>query len=456
MAVTPDFDSTFYSAFPNRFVWGVASAAYQIEGAAQEDGRGPSIWDTFSHTPGKVLGDATGDIACDHYHRHADDITLMKSLGLEHYRLSFSWTRLFPEGKGRLNQKGADFYERLVEELLDQGIAPFATLYHWDLPSALQQRGGWTNRDTAQRFEEYAATVFDRFKDRIKGYITHNEPWCAAFLGHMSGEHAPGLRDRAAMLTAGHHLLLSHGLAVREYRRQHLSGQIGVTLNLNPIYAATDSDQDRAAAARQDLFNNTWFLDPVLRGAYPDHFADVFGSYPQGMRDGDLAIMGEPTDFLGVNFYSYAVVAHDEGGGMLKLRDVTPHDRVTDMGWPVSAPALTDLLVRLTRDYGPLPLYVTENGAAYPDRLEPDGVHDEDRIRYLRDHFLAMAEALRQGVDLRGYYLWTFMDNFEWAYGYTKRFGIVHVDYETQKRTPKDSALWYANMLKAFQTVVTA
>jgi len=455
VAMTPDFDSTFYSAFPSRFVWGVASAAYQIEGAAQEDGRGPSIWDTFSHTPGKVLGNATGDVACDHYHRYPEDIALMKSLGLKHYRLSFSWPRLFPDGQGRLNQKGVDFYDRLIEALLAQDIAPFVTLYHWDLPAALQERGGWTNRDTAYRFEEYAAVVFAHFKERIKGYITHNEPWCAAFLGHMNGEHAPGLHDQAAMLDAGHHLLLSHGLAVNEYRRQNLTGQIGVTLNLTPVYAASDSVQDKTAAARQDVFSNTWFLDPVLRGTYPDKFAAVFGSYPQAMREGDLAIISEPTDFLGVNFYSYAVVAHEEGVGMLNLRHVTPQDRVTDMGWPVSAPTLTDLLVRLTKDYGPLPLYVTENGAAYADQLKPDGVCDEERIQYLRDHFLAMADALRQGVDLRGYYLWTLLDNFEWAYGYSKRFGIVHVDYETQKRTPKDSALWYASMLNTFQTVTT-
>lgn len=439
-------------AFPSDFRFGVASAAYQIEGAAHEDGRGASIWDTFSRTPGKVINGETGDIACDHYHRYPQDFALMKKLGFDHYRLSFAWPRFFPDGKGPLNQRGVDFYDRLIDELLRQGIDPFVTLYHWDLPQALEDQGGWKNRDTAYRFEEYAGEVFRRFGDRVKSVITHNEPWCASVLGYLLGVHAPGIQDMTTALEASHHILLSHGLAIREYRKQGHSGQIGITLNLNPVYAATSDALDQAAANRQDVFSNRWFLDPVLKGQYPHEMAEWLGALPSAMRPDDLSIIAEKSDFLGINFYSYAVVAHDPTDKLLQLRNVTPQDHVTDMGWPIKAPTLRDLMNRIKREYGDIPLYVTENGAAYPDVLEGGHVHDADRTAYVAQHIQACADAIGDGVDLRGYFLWTFMDNFEWAFGYSKRFGIVYTDYETQERTPKDSALWYSRLLQSFRS----
>lgn len=436
--------------FPSAFRFGVAAASYQIEGAAHEDGRGVSIWDTFSRTPGKVIGGDTGDVACDHYHRYPQDFALMKKLGLDNYRLSFAWPRFFPDGKGPLNQKGVDFYDRVIEELLKQGIAPFVTLYHWDLPQALEDKGGWRNRDTAYRFEEYAAQVFRLFGDRVQSFITHNEPWCASVLGYLFGVHAPGLQDMTAALEASHHLLLSHGLAVQEYRAQGHGGNIGITLNLNPVYAATNEPLDQEAANRQDVFSNRWFLDPVLKGQYPVEMAEWLGSLPAAMRADDLPIIAQKTDFLGINFYSYAVVKHDPTDKLLQLQNVTPQDHVTDMGWPIKASTLRDLMNRIKREYGEIPLYVTENGAAYPDVLEDGHVHDAERTAYVAEHIEACADAIADGVDVRGYFLWTFMDNFEWAFGYSKRFGIIYTDYETQERYPKDSALWYEQLLRSF------
>jgi len=438
-------------SFPPHFTFGVASAAYQIEGGATEGGRGPSIWDTFSHTPGKVKGNETGDVACDHYHRFADDFALMERLGFRDYRLSLSWPRLFPNGKGQVHAAGVDFYDRLLDTMLEHGITPFVTLYHWDLPQALQDNGGWANRDTVYRFEEYAGEAFRRFGDRVKSWITHNEPWCTAVLGNLFGEHAPGLRDLKTTLEVAHHVLLSHGLAVREYRRQGQQGQIGITLNLNQVYAASESEEDRGAQVRADVFSNRWFLDPVLKGQYPEEMASWLGGFPAALKAEDLPIIAEKSDFLGINFYSYAVVKDNPGDKLLQVQHVTPHDRVTDMGWPIKGTALTDLMVRLRSDYEDIPLYVTENGAAYPDVLESGRVHDDERTAYVAEHLEACAEALRQGVDLRGYFLWTFLDNFEWAFGYEKRFGIVYTDYASQTRYPKDSALWYSELLAGFR-----
>ncbi len=456
------FDRAFYNALPKDFHWGTATSAYQIEGAAAVGGRGPSIWDVFSHTEGKVRDRSNGDVACDHYHRYAADIQLMKDLDLEHYRFSLSWSRVRPSGRGNVNEEGLDFYDRLVDELLAAGITPFATLYHWDLPQALQEAGGWENRDTAFHFADHAEVVFRRLGDRVKQFVTHNEPWCVSVLGHYIGEHAPGKRlDAAATLTSAHHVLLSHGLAVDAFRASGVEGEIGITLNLLPVYPATQSPEDLRAARLHDVFSNAWFLDPLFKGAYPPELEDLFGPMPREVRPDDLAVISRPIDLLGVNFYSYNVVeragnagnAERSGELILPWNSVAPEERVTDMGWPVSAPTLTDMLLRLDREYTKLPIYITENGAAYEDQPEDGQVHDADRIAYVKDHLEAVAKAILGGVDVRGYYLWSFMDNFEWAWGYTKRFGMVYTDYATLARIPKDSALWYAAVIRAARAV---
>lgn len=438
--------------FPKEFLWGAATASYQVEGAALEDGRGESIWDRFSHTPGKVRDGSTGDVACDHYHRYADDASLMKSLNLQAYRFSIAWPRVQPTGSGGVNQKGLDFYRRLVDELRRQGIVPTATLYHWDLPQPLQDRGGWADRDTAERFAEYAAVVVGALGGDVPYWITHNEPWCTAFLGYALGEHAPGLKDIPAAIRASHHLLLSHGLAVDAFRSLAPKGaQVGITLNLVPTYAATESDADRLAAARLDGFQNRWFLDPVFRGRYPE---DIFSLYAAMMpmdhvRAGDLEVASRPIDFLGVNYYSRGrVEAAPVEENPLGFRSAPPTAPLTDMGWEVTPEGLTDLLLMLKRDYGDIPLYITENGAAYPDRLNDAGeVDDPERMAFLQSHFAAALRAMERGVNLKGFFVWSLLDNFEWAWGYSKRFGVVYVDFDTQRRIPKSSGLWYRDFI---------
>ncbi len=447
-----EFETAFYHKFPKDFRWGTATAAYQIEGAVTEDGRGPSIWDTFSHTPGKTFHGETGDVACDHYHRFDQDFDLLLSLGIKDYRLSAAWSRILPEGRGKVNAQGLAFYDRLIDALLERGIQPAVTLYHWDLPEALEARGGWRSRDTASYFQDYAALMFQKYGDRVKRWITHNEPWCTTFLGHLLGEHAPGYRDPKMARAVAHHVLLSHGLAVEAFRGQSTAGEIGITLNLNTVYAASSGDRDQAAYDRADAASNRMFLDPIFKGQYCELTDAILApADPDLIRSDDMAIISRPIDFLGVNYYSYAVVANDPTGLAADgVKDVTPRDEVTDMGWPVNATALTDLLQRLARDYTRIPLVVTENGAAYPDRKVEDRIADPDRISYLRRHIEAIAAALDAGVDLRGYYLWSFMDNFEWAFGYSKRFGVVYLDYDTQRRIPKDSAYWYRNLIREF------
>lgn len=436
------------SHFPPTFQWGVATAAYQVEGAATNDGRGPSIWDAFSHTPGKVLNGDTGDVACDHYHRYSYDIGLMKSLGVTHYRFSVSWPRIFPQGRKDLNVKGLAFYDRLVDTLLDHGITPILTLYHWDLPLALQQQGGWQNPDTAEAFGHYAQTLAAALGDRVKQWITHNEPWCTAYLGHLSGEHAPGLTSPSAAVNAAHYALLSHGKATMALRALRADLQIGITLNLSPVYPDNNSEESRKAASLQDVFNNRWFLDPVFLGRYPEELALILGAVPQH-TPAEMEIIRQPLDFLGVNYYSAQVVSPPQRHQPAwPVPHVTPRDRTTAMGWPVIPRGLTDLLMRLNREYGPIPLVITENGAAYDDLVEEGMVHDNERIAYLSDHIEAVADALGQGADVKGYYLWSLMDNFEWAFGYAKRFGIIHVNYRTQERILKDSALWYRNLIR--------
>jgi beta-glucosidase len=446
--------------FPPDFLWGAATAAYQIEGAVSEDGRTPSIWDTFAATPGKVAGGDTGEVATDHYHRYAEDVAIMAELGLGAYRFSVAWPRVQPTGRGPVNPAGAGFYDRLVDALLDAGIRPVLTLYHWDLPQELEDAGGWTKRDTAYRFAEYAGLVADRLGDRVSLWTTLNEPWCSAFLGYGSGEHAPGRTDPAAALTAAHHLLLAHGLGVRALRSVLGAGaQTSLVLNLSEVRAVSRAGADLDAARRIDGLLNRLFLDPVLKGGYPaDVLADTASVCDWNfVRSEDPAVIAEPIDLLGLNYYQPTLVGAGQAPaspaptawpGSADVRFHQAAGPVTDMGWLVDATGLRSLLLRLRRDYGDIPLVVTENGAAYDDEPTPAGaVHDPGRVAYLRSHLIAVHEALRAGVDLRGYFAWSLLDNFEWAFGYAKRFGIVHVDYPTQRRTLKDSALWYRDVI---------
>jgi beta-glucosidase len=442
-------------SFPPGFLLGTATSAYQIEGAVTEDGRGPSIWDTFSHTPGKVYRGDTGDIACDHYHRLESDLDLMASLGYRSYRFSIAWPRVLPAGQGQVNQRGLDFYRRLLSGLHDRGIVPMVTLYHWDLPQALQDAGGWPARDTAARFADYAAVVAAELGDLVPLWITLNEPWVSAFAGHLQGRHAPGAADLSTALRAAHHLLLGHGLAVAALRAGRGTGQVGITLNLADVAAGSSDPADVAAAERIDGQANRWFLDPVLRGRYP---ADLLAWYQSRadvsvLTDGaqaaaDLAVAARPLDFLGINFYDHQQIVASDDDPVYGARRRAYRGPVTHASWPVEPAALGRVLRRVTREYGPLPLYVTENGACYYDYVDPGGrVNDIERVDYLDGYLGAAAEAISSGVDLRGYYAWSFLDNFEWARGYLPRFGLVYVDYRTQERIPKASARWYADLI---------
>ncbi|THF86681.1 beta-glucosidase [Deinococcus sp. KSM4-11] len=448
--------------FPPRFAWGVATASYQIEGAPAEDGKGPSIWDTFSHTPGQVRGGDTGDVACDHYHRLEADLDLIQSLGVNAYRFSVAWPRLQPAGRGPVNQQGLDFYSRMVDGLLTRGITPWLTLYHWDLPQALQDQGGWPSRDTALAFGEYAALVAGALGDRVKHFITVNEPWVAAFLGHAVGIHAPGHTDLAESYAAAHHLLVGHGLAVQAVRAHAPGAQVGITLNLYEGYPATDTPEDRAATRRQDGFQNRWYLDPVFGRGYPQDIVELLGdASPQAqglVLPGDVELMGVPTDFLGVNMYSRSVVEDAPGEGFLHSRAIQPQgSEYTGFGWEVAPQSLTDLMLRLQREYDPPAIYITENGATYPDTVNEDGtVQDADRTRYFQTHLGALEDAITQGAKVRGYFAWSLMDNFEWAEGYDKRFGLVYVDFGTQARTLKQSGRWYRDFLARTRKAVGA
>jgi beta-glucosidase len=430
--------------FPDNFIWGAATAAYQIEGAWDEDGRGESIWDRFSHTPGKVHNNDNGDVACDHYHRWRDDIALMRELGLQAYRFSIAWPRVLPEGTGAINQAGLDFYDRLVDGLLEAGITPFATLYHWDLPQVLQDEGGWANSASTAAFTNYADIVSRRLGDRVKNWITHNEPWCTSFLGNYLGVHAPGLREGPSLAVA-HHVLLSHGAAVPVLRANSPGAEVGITLNFSPAYPASHSPEDQAAAQRHDGFFNRWFLDPLYGRGYPADMVELYGPMLPAISSGDLETIAAPTDFLGVNYYNRAVIGDDPAALPLRATFVRPEGEYTAMDWEVYPDALRALLERLERDYSPGKLYITENGAAYDDTLTPDGeIHDAARTRYYAGHLAAAHAAISAGVPLAGYFAWSLMDNFEWAEGYNKRFGIVYTDYITQRRTPKDSARFFS------------
>jgi len=436
--------------FPPDFLWGAASSSYQVAGATREDGRAPSIWDYFAATPGKTHQGETGDIADDHYHRMPDDVALMAALGLGAYRFSVAWPRILPQGTGAVNEKGLDFYDRLVDTLLAYGITPLATLYHWDLPLALHEQGGWLRRDTAYAFADYAEIVAKRLGDRVKWWTTHNEPWCAAYLGYGAGVHAPGIQDTQLAVLAAHHVLLSHGLAVPSIRAHvRHDAEVGISLNFSPVYAADDSPETRESVRRSDTFSNRWFIEPVYRGSYPDRlFADMKVA-PPPMQQNDLAIISAPIDFLGVNYYSRSLLrgkAHDKGAEHVH----TPGATYTEMDWEVYPDGLRDLLNRLHRDYAPRMMIVTENGAAFKDAWDGDGsVSDPQRVHYLDAHIQAVAQAIADGAPVRGYFTWSFMDNFEWAQGYSKRFGLVYVDYGTQRRIVKESGKWYASFLAA-------
>jgi len=432
------------------FMWGAGTAAFQIEGATKEDDRGESIWDRFASVAGNVVAGDTGDPACDHYHRWRTDVDLIQELGLQGYRFSVAWPRIQPEGRGPANQKGLDFYRRLAETLRDRGIHPLATIYHWDLPQALEDEGGWGSRDVVARFVEYAQLVLDGLEGVVDDWITHNEPWVTAFLGYAYGSKAPGARDWPAAVRASHHALLAHGIVVREFRAAGRTGRIGITLDLTVANPASDSPADREAARRLDGHHNRWFLDAVFRGSYPEDMVELYEQrlgLLDAIRDGDLETIAQPLDFLGVNFYRPNLVAAGDADPVLGLREVDQRREVTAMGWPIVPEALTELLVRIKRDYGDLPLLVTENGAAFDDEVDGDVVDDERRIDYLRRHIEAIDQAREQGVDVRGYYVWSLLDNFEWEWGYGKRFGLVYVDYPTQRRIPKRSALWYRDLI---------
>jgi beta-glucosidase len=454
-------------SFPPGFLWGTSTAAYQIEGSVRADGRGPSIWDTFSHRPGATHNGDTGDIACDHYRRLSEDLDLLGTLGAGAYRFSVAWPRVQPTGKGPANEAGLDFYRALADGLQERGIIPLLTLYHWDLPQALEDAGGWVARETAERFAGFASIVADALGDRVGHWITLNEPWCSAWLGYGAGSHAPGRRDLGAAAAATHHLLLGHGLALGAVRAEVPHAEVGITLNLAPVRAASEHPDDVAAARRADGNLNRLFLEPLFRGTYPEDMLEHYRGRRPGfsvVKTGDLELISRPVDFLGVNYYrpslvtaaprraeaqaaGWYVVANDhnpvdEDLGVSSV--VRPETGRTLMGWPIEPGGLTDLLVGLQRDHGPIPMYVTENGAAFADYVGPDGaVHDAERIAYLEGHLAAAHDAIGRGVDLRGYFVWSLMDNFEWAHGFDKRFGLVWVDYPTGTRLPKDSFTWY-------------
>ncbi|MDA5283315.1 GH1 family beta-glucosidase [Streptomyces sp. NPDC054904] len=442
------------AALPRDFAWGTATSAYQIEGAVEEDGRAPSIWDTFSHTAGAVDGGHNGDTACDHYHRWREDIALMKDLGTNAYRLSVAWPRVLPGGDGPVNAKGLDFYDRLIDGLLAAGITPSVTLYHWDLPQALQDRGGWPERATAEHFAAYAGLVAGRLGDRVTEWATLNEPLCSAWIGHLEGRMAPGWTDLTAAVRASYHLLLGHGLATSAIRAAAPGARIGIVNNLSTVEPATASEADRAAAHRMDGHVNRWWLDPVHGRGFPTDMREVYGvDLPE--RPGDLATIAAPLDWIGLNYYFPQIVTADPTGPAPHARQVErPGVPRTGMDWEVDASGIETLLMRLTEEYGARRIHVTENGSSYPDTVAPDGsVHDPERAAYLTGHLAACARAARRGAPLAGYYAWSLLDNFEWAYGYDKRFGLVHVDYGTQRRTVKSSGRHYAEVIAAHRAL---
>jgi beta-glucosidase len=436
--------------FPPGFLWGASTSAYQIEGSPLADGAGPNIWQRFAHSPGRTNNGETGDVACDHYRRWKDDVALMRELGLQAYRFSISWSRVFPKGTGALNARGLDFYDHLVDALLENDIRPNATLYHWDLPAALDDRGGWLNPDIADWFGDYAEAVFKRLGDRVPMFATLNEPWVVTDGGYLHGALAPGHRNLFEAPIASHNLMRAHGRGVQVYRAGAYRGQIGIVVNLEPKDPATDSKSDAAAANRGDAYMNRQYLDPIFKKSYPDEMRDIFGeAWPEFPRE-DFDLIAQPIDFVGINYYTRGVVRDDPTALPVRIAYVRqPEHAYTETGWEVYPPALARTLLWVTERYGKLPLYVTENGAALydPPHAVDGAVHDPLRVWYFREHLKAAHDAIRGGADLRGYFAWSLLDNYEWSLGYSKRFGIVHVNYETQERTPKDSARYYSRII---------
>jgi beta-glucosidase len=431
----------------SNFIWGVATSSFQIEGATHEGGRGPSIWDTFCQVPGKVANGDTGDVACDHYHRYNEDLDLMKWMGVDAYRFSVAWPRVLPHGTGAINKAGLDFYDRIVDGALERGIQPWLTMYHWDLPQALQDRGGWNNREIVSWFEEYADVLTSRLGDRVKHWLTLNEPLCSAWLGHLYGDMAPGIQDLQTALNASHHLLMAHGIASQITRSNVRDAKVGIVINVTPAVPATDSDNDQRAATLADGFDNRWFLNPVFGRPYPADVIEALGKSPE-IAAGDMTLMNQTMDFLGVNFYFRQTISSNPQGSPLPIKNIR-RDNVkrTAMDWEVHAPAFEEILTRIHRDYKPREMYITENGSAWNDIMVAGEIDDQERISYLQSHLEAMFAAEKLGAPIRGYFAWSFMDNFEWAYGYDKRFGFVYVDYNSQKRTPKKSAHFYRDLL---------
>lgn len=438
--------------FPKDFIWGVAASAYQIEGAWNEDGRGESIWDRYVHTPYHIQTGETGDNACDHYHRMPEDVAIIKQFGFPYYRFAISWSRVVPDGKGPANKKGLDFYDRLVDELLKAGIQPKTTLYHWDLPQALQDKGGWPTRDTSDRFAEYARFVFDRLGDRVRFWSTHNEPWVAAFLGYGTGLHAPGICDYSQAYQAAHHLLLAHGKTMQVFRQGGYKGEIGLILNLNGLTPASNSQPDIDATQRVHDETHALFLDPIFKGEYPQRLFDFIGSHQPKVKAGDVELIHQPMDYMGLNYYNTDIVSYDVFAGLNKAR-ITPYSAAgwgqTEMKWGIHPMGLKDELVYIKENYGNPKLYVTENGCAMPDIPDDKGfVADWDRIHYIKSHIHGLHEAIQAGVNVHGYFVWSVFDNFEWERGYGPRFGLIRVNYETMQRIPKQSAYWFSKVVK--------
>jgi beta-glucosidase len=436
--------------FPDGFVWGAASAAFQIEGAWNEDGKGLSIWDTFSHIEGKVFQNENGDLAADHYHQWQADLELMAQVGLEAYRFSISWPRVFPEGQGKINSEGLGFYDRLVDGLLEIGIKPFVTLYHWDLPQSLQDIGGWANRQVCSYFSEYARTLAERLGDRVEYWITHNEPFVVAIAGHLTGEHAPGIQNISTALLVAHQLLYSHGLAVQAiHSAAKQKAKVGIALSLAPVYPSSDTDQDREAAKRVDGLHNRLFLDPILLGTYPSDMIEMFEPFFPKFSSDDMKIISTPIEFLGVNYYTRAVVQYDPDFPIIKATELKPQGNEYSQMWEIYPEGLYELLNRLHTSYPSHELIITENGIPVPDGVDADKrIRDYRRISYLRDHAIMIHRAIKGGVPIKGYFVWSILDNFEWAYGYKMRFGIIYVDYTNQQRIIKESGYWYSDVIK--------
>ena len=436
--------------FPNDFIWGTATSSYQIEGAKDVDGKGESIWDIFSHTPGKIINNDNGDIACEHYYKYKDDVALMKKLGIASYRFSISWPRILPEGTGEVNQKGLNFYNDLINELIANNIEPIVTLYHWDLPQALQDKGGWENRETIKNFVEYAEIVFKEYGNKVKKWITHNEPWVVAYEGNAFGKHAPGKKDWKIAVQVAHNVLVSHGLAVKKFRELGMDGEIGITLNLTPSYPVTEDENDGLASKIMGEFTNDWFLSPIFKGKYPEKlekiYEDMFGEIE--IEPDDLEIISTEIDFLGVNYYSRSLVKYSEDSSFSGIETIKSEEsQYTAMDWEIYPTGIYDLLLMISNEYTKKPIYITENGAAFDDKIINGEINDENRISYIESHLKELHKAIQSGVYLKGYYAWSLMDNFEWAYGYSKRFGLIYVDYETQKRIWKNSAFFYNEVI---------